>query len=99
MPLCRFLLLLAAGLLLGGLPAAAQTKTPASSPAPAPPPQKMLNVQITLPTLVGRVGEMTGILVTRDKQKSARSTRNPVVYLSIPLPRLFSADTPKDSGK
>ena len=95
----RALLFAAAALLLGGLPAAAQT-TPKPVPAPAPPPQKVLNVQIVLPTLVGRLGEMTGILVARDKKKPGRNaTGNPVLYLAIPLPHLFENDEPKDSEK
>ena len=97
----RAILFAAAALLLGGLPARSQTTTkPAPPPAPAPPPQKVLNVQVTLPTLVGRLGEMTGILVARDKKKPGRNaTGNPVLYLAIPLPRIFGSDEPKYSEK
>ncbi|MFD2786332.1 hypothetical protein [Hymenobacter rubripertinctus] len=91
-------LLLTAALLLALAPAQAQKVPPPLLPAP-PPPQKVLTVQLTLPTLVGRLGEMTGILARRDKKKGT-STDNPVLFLAVPLPRLFSGgSSPKDAGK
>ncbi|OWP61742.1 hypothetical protein CDA63_17730 [Hymenobacter amundsenii] len=97
----RALLVLTTVLLLRQTQVWGQQRVPAPVTVPAaPPPQKVLKLQIILPSVVGRLGEMTGILVSPDKTKSARtSTSNPVLYLRIPLPRLLTGDAPKDSGK
>lgn len=57
-----------------------------------------LTVRVTLPTVVGLVGEYVGILSSREKGKvralttrgRSRSTSNPVLTISIPLPKAWS---------
>ncbi|MBX0292157.1 hypothetical protein K3G63_17040 [Hymenobacter sp. HSC-4F20] len=86
-------------LVLTALRSQAQTRT-TTSPAS---PQKELVVRVTLPTVVGLLGEYTGILRSKEKGKlktltgpnRPRSTSNPVLILSIPLPKLL-ADRKED---
>ena len=94
----RLLLLLIWGLLLSSVAARAQNTPP---PPPAPKPvQKVLKVQLVLPTVVGRLGEMTGVLVSRDKKSPNRTpTGNPVLLLSIPLPKFLSGPAQQESKK
>ncbi|RSK36020.1 hypothetical protein [Hymenobacter metallilatus] len=82
-PFCWILLVL----LLAARPSRAQTK-----PAP-PPPQKVLTVRVTLPTVLGKLGEVTGLLPNPRKAKAQTSTDNPVVTLAVPLPRFLSGAT------
>ena len=87
----RWLLLLL--LLVGAYSSHAQTK-------PAPPP-KVLTVRVTLPTVLGKLAEVTGLLPSTRKAKAQTSTDNPVVTLAVPLPRFLSgsANTPPESRK
>ncbi|RSK48416.1 hypothetical protein [Hymenobacter rigui] len=82
-------------LLLSASPGYAQTK-PAT-----PPPQKVVQVRVTLPTVLGKLGEVAGLLPSPRKDKNQTSTDNPVVTLTLPLPRFLSgsADKPDSARK
>ncbi|GAB2775757.1 hypothetical protein HNQ93_002052 [Hymenobacter luteus] len=88
------LLLLLSLLLLSAGRSAAQTRPDPAVPAT---PQKELTVHLTLPTVVGLIGEYAGILTSKEKgklktlSKQGRSTTsNPVLILTIPLPRVWA---------
>ena len=94
----RVLILLLTGGLLGNSAAQAQQKPPPQPPT-AVRPQKVLTVHVTLPSLVARLGEVAGLLVSRDQNKKDRAaTDNPVLVLTVPLPRFVGPDA-KDSRK
>lgn len=95
-----FRLFLLLGLLL--LSAGRSVAQSRPTPAPAPPPQKALTVHLTLPTVVGLIGEYAGILSSKDKGKlktltkqQRTTTSNPVLILTIPLPKLWADRKPK----
>lgn len=81
-------------LVFSTLKSQAQARTTASPATP----QKELVVRVTLPTVVGVLGEYAGILRSKEKGKlksltgpdRPRSTSNPVLILSIPLPKLLA---------
>ena len=89
--------LLSAVLLLATLSSQAQSRTGQAAPVST---QKELTVHLTLPTVVGLIGEYVGILSSKEKGKvktitersRPRTTSNPVLILKVPLPRLFSSD-------
>lgn len=91
MPGAKFYVLVVL-LLAASLRGRAQTRTE------APATRKELVVHITLPTVVGLLGEYTGILRSKEKGKlkaltdknRPRSTSNPVLILAIPLPKGWS---------
>ena len=91
------LVLLLAVWLLTSLSSRAQSRTVKDAPATS---QKELTVHLTLPTVVGLVGEYVGILSSKEKNKlktisernRPRTTSNPVLILTVPLPRLFTSD-------
>lgn len=94
----RMLILLFTVGLLGNSIAQAQQKPPPQPPATLRP-QKVLTVHVTLPSLVARLGEVAGLLVSHDqKQKDRAATDNPVLVLTVPLPRFIGADA-KDGRK
>ncbi|MDU0370384.1 hypothetical protein ACFPAF_08290 [Hymenobacter endophyticus] len=73
---------------LGAAPGHAQNK-------PAPPPrQKVLNVRVVLPTMLGKLAEVAGLLPDSGQDKAQTSTDNPVVTLAVPLPRFLSKSEP-----
>lgn len=89
-------------LLLGLLLLSAGRGAAQSRPAPAPASQKELTVHLTLPTVVGLIGEYAGILSSREKgrlktlrKQSRTTTSNPVLILTIPLPKLWADRKPK----
>lgn len=73
-------------LLLSGTPGYGQTPAPPKTP----PPQKVLTVRVTLPTVLGKLGELAGVLPRTTKASRQTSTDNPVVTLAVPLPRFLS---------
>lgn len=82
-------------LLLSVLLLSARSSMAQSQPTPAP--QKELTVQVTLPTVVGLIGEYAGILSSKEKGKlktlrkqSRTTTSNPVLILTIPLPKVWT---------
>lgn len=78
-------------LLLAGMPGYGQTPAPPKTP----PPQKVLTVHLTLPTVLGKLGELTGVLPRTTKASRQTSTDNPVVTLAVPLPRFLSGSDDK----
>ncbi|UPL49815.1 hypothetical protein [Hymenobacter sublimis] len=92
--------LLACILLLSAGNSWAQSRPP--EPLPASSTQKELTVRVTLPTVVGVIGEYAGILSSREKGKlktlatpSKARTSNPVLILTIPLPKIWADRKPK----
>ncbi|GGG53322.1 hypothetical protein GCM10011378_31990 [Hymenobacter glacieicola] len=82
-------------LLLGAGSSWAQSRPP--EPVPAGSAQKELTVRVTLPTVVGVIGEYAGILSSREKGKlktlttrGQPRTSNPVLVLTIPLPKIWA---------
>ncbi|RPD46925.1 hypothetical protein DNI29_12250 [Hymenobacter sediminis] len=72
------------------------------TPAPPAATQKELTVQLTLPTVVGVIGEYAGILTSKEKGKlktlrkqNRTTTSNPVLILTIPLPKVWADRKPK----
>ncbi|WP_157541348.1 hypothetical protein [Hymenobacter aerophilus] len=112
MPVVRVLLVLCFGLLLAGPTAQAQQTAGAGSahtsaqtkPAASPPArrERVLTLHLPLPSLVARLGEATGLLEgparkNRPNAADAPVPANPVLVLTLPLPKIFStqvADAP-----
>jgi len=80
-------------LLLIGLPGHSQALEP-----PQTPPQKVLTVHLTLPTVLGKLGELAGVLPRTPKNSRQTSTDNPVVTLAVPLPRFLSGADDKPAA-
>ena len=80
-------------LLLVGIPGYSQ-----ASPPPKTPPQKVLTVHLTLPTVLGKLGELAGVVPRTTKASRQTSTDNPVVTLSVPLPRFLSSSDDKPTA-
>ncbi|AHJ96378.1 hypothetical protein [Hymenobacter swuensis] len=80
-------------LLLVGLPGYSQAPEP-----PKTPPQKVLTVHLTLPTVLGKLGELAGVLPRTSKTSRQTSTDNPVVTLAVPLPRFLSGSDDKPAA-
>lgn len=81
-------------LLLAGTPGYGQTPAPPKTP----PPQKVLTVHLTLPTVLGKLGELAGVVPRTTKASRQTSTDNPVVTLSVPLPRFLSGSDDKPAA-
>jgi hypothetical protein len=75
-------------LLLAARPGYSQNK-PAALPS-----RKVLTVRLTLPTVVGKLGEMAGWIPRAAPSEKNSPTRNPVVTLAVPLPRFLSSSAP-----
>ncbi|UYZ63811.1 hypothetical protein [Hymenobacter weizhouensis] len=68
-----------------------------STSAPPGRASRQLTVRLTLPTAVGAVGEFMGLLKSSEKsrpqQPNTPRTSNPVVVITMPLPRWLDKKT------